>query len=238
MPPTLGSPRGLAHAFRCRSACGLDRVSGRAQLMRGDMGDNPGLPGRIRGMPSRPTQLPSRPHRMPARRASLHHRHLATHPGPRILDRLTRPRVSGPSRLEQAQNVLRARGSPQSQKVVIGIGESPTTTDRHETKIPHLRENHDVHSLLRAAVRRLPAVCPGDRSAAWPTNALHTRECRSSLHLDSERTTAETQRNLTGLPRGLDGTCLIVGLSTRRPAESVTRSRRCRPGGRLDQGAR
>jgi hypothetical protein len=49
---------------------------------------------------------------------------------------------------------------------VIGISESPTTADRHEARVPDLREDHDLHSLLRASAR-LGAVFPGDRSAAW-----------------------------------------------------------------------
>ena len=53
---------------------------------------------------------------MATRRASLHHLDLATHPGAGMLDRLTRARVLRLSRLEQVKDVLRARGSPKSEK--------------------------------------------------------------------------------------------------------------------------
>jgi hypothetical protein len=36
---------------------------------------------------------------------------------------------------------------------VIRISESPTTADRHEARVPDLREDHDLHSLLRASAR-------------------------------------------------------------------------------------
>ena len=83
---------------------------------------------------------------MATRRASLHHLDLATHPGAGMLDRLTRARVLRLSRLEQVKDVLRARGSPKSEKTVIRIGESPTTADRHEARVPDLRGDHGWQS--------------------------------------------------------------------------------------------
>jgi len=59
-----------------------------------------------------------------------------------MLDRLTRSWILGPNRLEQVKDVLRARGSPQGEEMVVGIGESPTTSDRHEARVPDLREDH------------------------------------------------------------------------------------------------
>ena len=63
-----------------------------------------------------------------------------------MLDRLTRSRVLRLSRLEQVKDVLRARGSPKSEETVIRIGESPTTADRHEARVPDLREDHGWQS--------------------------------------------------------------------------------------------
>jgi len=45
---------------------------------------------------------------MATRRASPEHRDLATHPGPSLLNRLTRSQVLRPSRLEPVEDVLRA----------------------------------------------------------------------------------------------------------------------------------
>src|SRR5215213_2736012 len=56
LPPTLASPCTLALALRRGSACGLDGVGGRAELMRGDVRDRRRLAGSIGGMPGCPTQ--------------------------------------------------------------------------------------------------------------------------------------------------------------------------------------
>ncbi len=56
---------------------------------------------------------------------SAGHRDLATHPGAGLLDRLTRPWVFRPSRLEEVKDVLRARCRPQGEELVIRIGEGP-----------------------------------------------------------------------------------------------------------------
>jgi hypothetical protein len=125
--------------------------------VRGDVGDGPGLAGGVRGMAGSPTQLSSCPHRSAARRAGLHHRDLAPHPGPRVLDRLARSRIPGLCRLEEAKDVLCARGSPQSEETVIGIGESPTTADRYEARVPDLREDHDVPSPSSWSILNKPA---------------------------------------------------------------------------------
>jgi hypothetical protein len=93
LPLALQSPCGLALAFRCGSTCGLDGISGRAELVGGDVCDDPGLASSVRGMPCCPAQVSGRTHGMAAGRPSLGHRDLATHPGAGMLDRLTRPWV-------------------------------------------------------------------------------------------------------------------------------------------------
>src|SRR4051812_16589115 len=100
LPPALESPYGLTQALRCRRTWSLDRVGGRAKLVRGDVGDGPGLAGGVRGMPSCPAQVSGCCHRMAAGCASLHHLDLATHPGPahaRSRDAVAGPRA-GPTR--------------------------------------------------------------------------------------------------------------------------------------------
>jgi hypothetical protein len=83
---------------------------------------------------------------MAARRASLGHLDVTTHPGAGMLDRLTRPWVLRPSRLEEVKDMLRATCRPKSQEMVIRIGEGPTAADRHEAGVPDLREDHGRHS--------------------------------------------------------------------------------------------
>jgi len=67
-----------------------------------------------------------------------------------MLDRLTRPRIFGLSQLEEVKNVLRARCRPKSEEMVIRISEGPTAADRHEARVPDLREDHGWQSFCLA----------------------------------------------------------------------------------------
>jgi len=145
LPPALESPRPLALSYRRGGTCCLNRIGGRAELVRGDMCDGRGLAGSVRGMPCCITQVSGRRHRMAGRRARLGHRDLATHPGAGMLDRLTRSRILRPSRLEEVKDVLRARCRPQGKELVIRIGEGSTAADRHETRVSVFREDHIQH---------------------------------------------------------------------------------------------
>src|SRR3989440_10216342 len=108
LPPALESSCALALSFRRGSTCGLDRIGGRTELVRGDVCDGRGLAGSVSGMPGRPTQASGRGVCMAGRRASLGHRDLTADPGARLLDRLTRSRVLRLSRLKEVKDVLRA----------------------------------------------------------------------------------------------------------------------------------
>src|SRR5215468_4497611 len=119
LPPALEPTCALA--FRGASTRGLDRIGGRAEFVRGDVRDGPGLASSVRGMPCHPTQVSGRGHGMAGRRASLGHLDLATHPGSGMLDRLARSRVLRPGRLEEVKDVLRARCRPKGQELVIRI---------------------------------------------------------------------------------------------------------------------
>src|SRR5205814_8206964 len=142
LPPALASPRALARSFRRGSTCGLDRIGGRTELVRGDVCDGRGLAGSVRGMPCCPTQVSGRAHCMAARRASLGHRDLATHPGAGLLDRLTRSRILRLSRLEQVEDVFRTRCGPQGEQLMVGVCERPSTADGDEARIAVFREDH------------------------------------------------------------------------------------------------
>src|SRR5579859_6228928 len=73
LPPALESPCALAFSYRRCGACGLDRIGGGAELVRGDMRHHCRLPGSVRGMPRGSAQVSGRGHGMATRRASLGH---------------------------------------------------------------------------------------------------------------------------------------------------------------------
>src|SRR5215472_10600270 len=135
LPPALEPPRALALAWRRASTRGLDRIGGRTEFVRGDVGDDRGLASGVRGVPCCPTQVPGCRHGMAARRAGLGHLDLAAHPGAGLLDCLTRSWVLRLSQLEEVKDVLRARSRPHSEEPVTRIGEGPTAADRHEAGI-------------------------------------------------------------------------------------------------------
>ena len=112
LPLALESPCGIAQALRRRRTYSPDRVGGRAELVRGNVGDRPGLAGSVRGISCCPAQVSGCPHGMAACRARLHHLDLAADPGPGVLNRLARSRVPRLGRLEKAKDVLCTRGSP------------------------------------------------------------------------------------------------------------------------------
>ena len=187
LPPALASPCALALSFRRGSMCGLDRIGGRTELVRGDVCDGRGLAGSVRGMPCCPTQVSRRAHCMATRRPSLHHLHLATHPGAGLLDRLTRSRVLRLRRREAVEDVLRARCRPQGEEPVIRIGEGPTAAAGDETRVAIFREDHRQHpscaqlpneepvaSRHRSTTRRpQPRACPPDTGNAAVGQVRH-----------------------------------------------------------------
>jgi hypothetical protein len=142
LPPALTLSRGVGLSIGRGSSCSLDRIGGRTEVVCRDVCDGPGLTSGVSGMPCCPSQVSGRAHCMAARRTSLRHRDLTPRPGAGMLDRLTRSRIPRPSRLEQVENVLRARCRPQGQKTVIGIRESPAAPDRHEARVTDLRKDH------------------------------------------------------------------------------------------------
>src|SRR5262249_40515806 len=142
LPPALEPPCALALSFRRGSTCGLDRIGGRTQLVRGDVRDDCCLTSSICGMPGCPAQASSRGHCMAACRASLGHRDLATRPGAGMLDCSARSRVLRLSRLEEVKNMLRAQCRPKSEELMIRIGEGSTTADGDEARVAIFGEYH------------------------------------------------------------------------------------------------
>jgi hypothetical protein len=126
--------------------------------VRRDVCDGRGLASSVRGMPWCPTQVSCRGVGAAGRVASLGHRDLAAHPRVNLLDRLTRTGVLRLGRLEEAEDVLRARCRPQGEEVVIRIGERPTAADRHETTVAVLREDQLAGTRLLASDAALGAA--------------------------------------------------------------------------------
>lgn len=145
LPPALESPCALALSFRRGRTCGLDRIGGRTELVRGDVRDRRRLTGSIRGMPCCPTQVSGRGVGMAGRRASLGHRDLAARPCPSLLNGVTRPRVRRLSLLEEVEDVLRARCRPQGEELMIRIGERPAAADSDEARVAIFGEDHPQH---------------------------------------------------------------------------------------------
>ena len=119
LPSALEPPGVLTLAFRSGCTRRLDRVGRSTELVCGDMRHHCRLAGSIPGVPSGSAQLPCRSHGMATRRAGLRHRDLAAHPCPSLLNCVTRPRVRRLRRLEQVQDVLRTRGRPRGEKVMV-----------------------------------------------------------------------------------------------------------------------
>ena len=142
LPPAFESPDALTRSFRRGGTRRLDRIGGGAELVRGDMRHHRRLAGSVCGVPSGSAQLSGRSHGMATCRAGPGHRDLASRPGTGLLDGLTRSWVLRLSRLEEDEDVLRARCRPQGEEMVIRIDESSTAADRHETRVAVFREDH------------------------------------------------------------------------------------------------
>jgi hypothetical protein len=143
--PTALEPAGaLTLPSGGRRTHGLDRVGRSTKLVCGDMRHHCRLAGSICGVPSGSAQLSCRSHGMATRRSGLRHPDLAARPCPNLLDRLAGPRVRGLHRLEEVQNVLCARGSPQSQEPMVGVRKRPPTADGDEAGVAIFGEDDGV----------------------------------------------------------------------------------------------
>src|SRR5437870_8518932 len=153
LPVALESPCNFTVSVRRGGTCGLDRIRGRPELVRGDVCDCRSLASSVRGMACCPAQISGRGHCMAGRRASLGHGDLAARPGPPEFDRATRSRVLRLRRLEEVEDVLRTRYRPKGEELVIRISESPTAADRDETRVAVFREDHPQHLSVRICPR-------------------------------------------------------------------------------------
>jgi hypothetical protein len=144
--PAALEPAGALLSSEGRRTRRLDRIGGSTELVCGDMRHHCRLSGCICSVPSGSAQLSSRAHGMATRRPGLRHPDLTRRPCPNVLDRPAGPRVGGPDRFEEVQNVLGARGRPQSEEPMVGVRERPPATDGDETGVAVLwggsRMNH------------------------------------------------------------------------------------------------
>ena len=144
LPTALEPPGAFTLAFGGRGAHGLDRLGRSTKLVCGDMSHHGRLAGSICGVTSGSAQLSCRSHCMATRRSGLGHPDLAARPCPNLLDRLAGPRVRGLHRLEEVQNVLRARSRPQSQEPMVGVRKRPPTPNGDEAGVAIFGEDHGV----------------------------------------------------------------------------------------------
>jgi hypothetical protein len=100
------------------------------------------LAGGIGGMPGGSAQRSCRGVGSAGRRAGLRHRDLAACPRPSLLDRVARPRVRRLHRLEEVQNVLCARGRPQSQEPMVAVRERSPAADGDEAGVAVFGKDH------------------------------------------------------------------------------------------------
>ena len=173
LPLALAAGGGLA-VVTSRGGGGpscLDRVGGCAEVVFGDMWDAGCLARSIRRETGCPAQRSGGPHRVPTGCPGLHHGELARSPGPSAGDRVPGPEITRTFGLEQVKDVLGTGGCPQRQEVMIRVGQEPATTDRHEARVSHLREDHGSGPLrtgggCQVDVRVGGALTPLGR-AAW-----------------------------------------------------------------------
>lgn len=142
LPLALLAAGSFALSFRSRRLCGLNRIGSRTKLVCGNVRDRRGLTRRVSGMPRCSIQASGRPHRMAGRRSSLRHPDLAPRPGSRLVDCVTRSLITRLCLFEEMQHMLRAHGSPDGKKLMVGVGESAASTNGDESWIPGLGENH------------------------------------------------------------------------------------------------
>ena len=143
-----------AICLRCtgRRTHGFDRVGRSTQLVSGNVRHNRRLAGGKCSVPSSSAQLPCRSHAMATGRPGLRHPDLTACPCAELLDRLARSRVGGLHRLEQVQNVLRARTRPQRQEPVVKVPKGPTAADGDEAGVAIFGKDHGIGVPWRAGL--------------------------------------------------------------------------------------
>ena len=127
--------------------------------MCGDVGDSRSLTCGMGGMARGPFEVSGRRVGVTRRGASLRHPDFAARPRSSLVDSMARPRVVGPHRLEEMQDVLRARGRPEGKQLVVRIRKRATTANRDEARVSFFWED-----------QRLPPSClhPANESTVYP----------------------------------------------------------------------
>ena len=159
---------------------GLDGIGGGAEIMLGDMAYACRLASRESSKTSSSTKRPGRTHGVPARCTGLHHGHLATSPRACRLDRLAGTPVRWLLIFEQVQHVLCASGGPNSQELMILIGERPAPADGHQTRVPRLGKDH---------TNSLPL--PSATESGIPAGTRDLRTLRMSHEVNTKQVQAE-----------------------------------------------
>lgn len=95
----------------------------------------------------------------------VHHSHRAANPGVCRIDRLTGTVVVVANSLEVVQDMLGADGTPQSEKVMMGIRKRAATPNGDQTGIAVYGKDHEEHQEPQVSLR----LVPDSRSATATT---------------------------------------------------------------------
>jgi hypothetical protein len=142
LPVPFGASGAAVAWVRCSHS--LDCIGGGAEIMLRHVAYASCLTGGRGGITRRPLQGAGRTHRVSTAGPSIHHLHIPASPGTGRVDRVPRASIRWLAVLEEAQHMFRALGSPQCQKLMIGISECPATADRYQARIADLRQDHAI----------------------------------------------------------------------------------------------
>ncbi len=174
LPTTFTAGRVIALSLRCGGPCGLDRVRGRAEIVRSDMCDVGGLGSGISGMSGCPAQISGCGVCMAGGRAGLRHRDLTAHPGASLRYRVTRSHIRWLGGLEEVEDVLSTHRRPQREEPMIRVGEGSTPTDRDQTRVADFWKDHDCTDLITSPNILAPGKGAGSTHNPIGRNATPT----------------------------------------------------------------
>lgn len=121
---------------------GPDRIGSCPKFVRGNMRDCRCLTSGIGGKAWSAVQIASGGVGVAGGLARLFHGDFPTCPSPSQLDRVAGPWIERSNGFEEWQGMLRARRCPQSQELMVGIGEGAASSNGDESRITDLGKNH------------------------------------------------------------------------------------------------
>lgn len=163
LPVPFCGPNLRRLAGRGASADGTDGVCRGPQIVGSDVWDGSGLPGGQRSELCRLWHVASGGICLEGQLTRVHHAHVTADPASAGLDGRAGPPVSWLLVLEQTQDVLGAYQRPFRQEPVVVVGQSPSATNRDESRIAIFgKDRHSPsRTTLASALVGLPAVGQG-----------------------------------------------------------------------------